>query len=176
MTPHRLGPQADAFEDRGDALAPLLAVSETVDDQSFLDRLADRQARVERRERILEDELHVAPERAHFALGDLSQIAPFEFDLAGVRLDEAYDEATRRRLAATALADQPQRLALVEREGDVLHRMHPRPGAPDEVRFDGKILAQAAHLQQRRFATRRLRCRHHAEAPNGDETAKQRAV
>ena len=48
-----------------DHRAPLaVRASEPVDAQAFLDDLADRQARRERAVGVLEDDLHLAPERA----------------------------------------------------------------------------------------------------------------
>jgi len=83
-------------------------------------------------------------------------------DLAGGRLDEAEHEAARRRLAAAALADQAERLALVDVEADVVDRAHAADLALDEEPGgDREVLGQVLDAQQRGGGGRA-----HAEAPS----------
>src|SRR5207248_5497033 len=83
-------------------------------------------APVQRRERVLEDHHHLAAYRAHLAPGQVRDVAAAEDDLAARRIEQPHDAARERRLAAAGFADDSQRLALVEREGDAVDRLHSR--------------------------------------------------
>ena len=67
---HLVGRQADALEQRGDALAcaPSLR-ADAVDEQRLGDEVADAHARIERGVGVLEDHLHVAAHRLALARG-----------------------------------------------------------------------------------------------------------
>ena len=80
---------------------------------------------VERRHRVLEHDLQVAPDR--LALGSRLQVLgglAEDDDLALLRLDEVEDLQQRRRLAAPRLADEAERLALPDVEVDVVDGVH----------------------------------------------------
>ena len=98
--------------------APQLgAAGEAVQAQRLGQDLAHGHARIERRVGVLEDDLHVAAERAQrLAIGG-AHVASLETDLAGGRLDQAQHQAAGRRLAAAGLADERQRLAGMQVEG-----------------------------------------------------------
>src|SRR5439155_24455438 len=113
-----------------------------------LDELVpDREGAVEARQRLLEDHrdllaAHVPPA----APGELHEILPLEEDLASLdhhgRRDEPEDREDGERLAAPALADDPEHLPTLDREGDVLDRRDGAAGAADRRR-------QVADLEQR---------------------------
>src|SRR4051794_4790774 len=93
----------------------------------------DRQHRIEAGHRLLEDHADVvAADVAHRALGQRQEIAALKpdraGDLAGRLGDEAQDRVRGDGLAAAALADDRQRLALLDLEGDAVD------GAVDAVR------------------------------------------
>ena len=57
------------------------------------------------------------------------------------RLGQLQDRPAQRRLAAARLAHQPERLALAQREADVVHRLHPGDLAVDhDSRLDREVL------------------------------------
>ena len=60
---------------------------------------------------ILEDDLHVAAERAQRRAVERRHVRALEPDLARGRLDQPQDAAAGGRLAAAGFADQAQRLA-----------------------------------------------------------------
>src|SRR5207302_787898 len=62
-----LGAQADDVEQFGDALFARGGVAEAVDDERLVEDVADGHARIERRVRILEDDLRALAERAQRA-------------------------------------------------------------------------------------------------------------
>ncbi len=106
------------------ALVAVAAIDEVMDLHRLGDDRADRHARVERGVRVLEDHLHVAAHLAHVARVQLRQVLALELHLAGGRLVELQDGAARRALAAAGFADQSERLALLDGEGDTVHGLH----------------------------------------------------
>src|SRR3954471_9164314 len=104
-TIERIGIEADI----GERVAyPLVArrrvATDIVDDQSLLDDLLHRKARIERRERILEDHLHLQAERPHLRLRlGVEPIAP-PIDGAAVIVHELQDGLAERGLAGAGLA------------------------------------------------------------------------
>ena len=124
-----VGVKADAARSRSATCSRACARrAEPVGEERLGDRGADTDARVEARERILEDHLDVAAHVAHPALVEREDVVAVEQDRARVRLDQAQDRAAGRRLAAAGFADQRQRLAGLQAEGDVLDRVHAAGG------------------------------------------------
>src|SRR3954468_6239072 len=80
-----------------DALA--LTAPDTVDDQPFLDDLADRHAWIERGERVLEDDLHALPQRPHLLAILAIDALAVEEDLAALIGNQADQRLSERRLA-----------------------------------------------------------------------------
>ena len=119
--------QPDFVQQFVDALsASRLFLIQSVDVQRFADDLADGHARVKRRGRILEDDLHLAAVRQHvdrdLLLGVVDGRA-VEDDAAGRRFVQADGRAAERRLAAAGFADQAERLALVDKVIDRFHSL-----------------------------------------------------
>ena len=90
---------------------------------------ADRQRRVERRHRVLEDHRDLpAAHVLELALGQMHEVAALERDRAardarGLR-EQAHDRERRHRLAAAGLADDAERLALLDGEADAVDGVH----------------------------------------------------
>ena len=70
VAPHVFRPEAHEAKQLDDAVGPLLRVADAVDEQRLADDVEQRHPRVERRERILEDHLHLAPQEPQLALRD----------------------------------------------------------------------------------------------------------
>ncbi len=100
--------------------APLVGV-DAERPQRLGDDVADRQPRVERGQRVLEDHLDVAPELPAAAAVERGDVAcPSTTTVpcsGGSHLEDLHD---RRRLAAAGLADQAERLALADVEADAV--------------------------------------------------------
>ncbi len=96
---------------------------------------ANRHARAERTERILEDDLQILAQRPHGAPRELLDVAP-EIDDATFRADEAEQGAPERGLARSAFADHPEGLATPDRDIDVVHRLDVADGAAEEPALD----------------------------------------
>ncbi len=142
----------DAETDRLEQLEdpPLLLVlgADAVDAQRLADDVPDAHARVERGIRVLEDDLHVAAQALHLGARGAHDVDALEGDLAGGRLDQAQHAAPGGRLAAPALADEPQRLALVDVEGDAVDRVDVAGRALQHTALDGEVLLEVADLEQ----------------------------
>ena len=136
-------------------LYPLLAVRELVDQQVLAHHLAHRHARVQRRERILEDHLHPAPHLEHALARQCQQVrhrsvhAVAHGAIGGAF--QANERASQGALAAAALAHQAERLAPANGQVDAVHRLDLTHYALQEASLDGKPGTQVLRLQQGRF-------------------------
>ena len=146
-----VGAQAHRPQQRLDAL---LAVRELVDQQVLAHHLAHRHARVQRRERILEDDLRPAPHLEHALARQRQQV-----DHRAVRAVadtspggplQAEERASQGALAAAALAHQAERLAPADGQVDAVHGLDLAHHALQEAPLDGKPGAQVLRLQQGR--------------------------
>src|SRR5690606_6478229 len=82
------------------------------------------------------------------ALRDRLEVLAGKQYAAFVRLGQAQDAAPHRRLAGAALAHEPQGLAFIDREADVVHRR-------DDIArsLDGEMLGEAFNAKQGHQAT-----------------------
>ena len=129
----------------------VLVVLDAVDLERLADDRADGLARVQRRVRVLEDHLHLAPQRQQRAPVRVWRCrTPSIDDRAAGRLEQPRDQARGRGLAAARLADEAERLALVDVERDAVDGLH---GADllleDDPLADREVLDEVAHLDER---------------------------
>src|SRR4051812_49126212 len=131
-------------------LAPALALVDVVDLERVGDDRADRLARVERRVRVLEDHLHLAPQRLQLLAVEPRDVAPAVLDRAARRVEQARDQARGRALAAAGLPHDPERLALHDVERHAVDGMH-RPDLllEDDPARDREVLHEIAYAHQR---------------------------
>ncbi len=156
--------QADAPDQIDDTLLGLVRVADAAMAQRRGQDVAHGLARVERRVRVLEDDLRqpveldllrflrqALPVAGHQHLPAACQALALKVDLPGGRQVQAGQQAAERGLAAAALAHQPERLARVDRQFGALHSSH-HLGAPPGERLhqeagpDVEVLLQAARL------------------------------
>ena len=84
-----------------------------------------------------------APERPHLASRQPGDVAALVDDAAGGRLEQLEEAADERRLPAAGLADDAERLALAQREGDAVDRLHGRDLLlEDDPAGDREVLRQ----------------------------------
>jgi hypothetical protein len=122
--------------------------------------------RIERPVRVLEHDLHAAPQRHQRALLQRRDVLAVHADLARGRIDEPHDAARHGRLAGARLADDAERLPAPHRERHVLgggHFTTPREPRAVDVR-----LAEASRLEDQRgsgicLAAVRLQRRHRGD-------------
>ncbi|MBB5498605.1 hypothetical protein HDG37_002807 [Paraburkholderia sp. MM5384-R2] len=73
--------------------------------------ICSRHARIERRQRVLKDHLHVAPQDAEIALRALHGFDAMKLDAAARRRRQTDDRARERGLAAAGFTHQPDGFA-----------------------------------------------------------------
>ena len=120
---HQRGVEADGGEHIAHQLLALLGILDAGNHQRLGDDVTDATPRIERGDRVLEDELHAL---AHLAQGlamHRGQVVAVEQYLARLRLAQLQHRAAERGLAATGLADEAQRFAARDVETDVGHGM-----------------------------------------------------
>src|SRR5258706_12917236 len=134
--------QPDEIEKLHQAVFPPVARHMAMHAEGLVDRLRHAPARIERQIRVLEDVLDAAPDREFLLAAPLPEypqdIDVVEMDAARGRLDQVEDGARGGGLAAAALADQAERLAAPDREGDIVD------GA-DHARLPGAKQATTQH-------------------------------
>jgi hypothetical protein len=84
--------------------------------------LADRHARIERRERILEDHLHARTQRRHFDARTAVDRLPVGIDLAAVGVVQPQKRLAQRCLARTGLADDSKRFVAAKGQIEAVDR------------------------------------------------------
>src|ERR1700749_921444 len=99
-----------------------------MDFQPFLDDLRDREPRRQAGIRVLEDDLHLAPERPQLAAAKFVDAAAFENNLP-LAVDEPQQRQAERRLARSRFADHTQRLALAQGQIDTVDGFYMAGGA-----------------------------------------------
>src|SRR4029079_7146670 len=109
--------ETDPLERLARPRAKLLAIAdELVEAERIGDQRADRHRRIERRVRVLEDDLHPPSQRPQLRLAATVQLLAVEPDRARRRLDEPEQGPAERRLARPRLADEAEHLAAAEVE------------------------------------------------------------
>jgi hypothetical protein len=150
--------EADAAQQRPGPLARL-ATRRAVHEEAERHGVLHRETGIQRRVRVLEDELHVAPQPLHARPGRAAHVLAAEGQAPGVGLDQAQQEPRQRRLAAAGLADDPERLGRIDVERHAVDRAHPGVGALQHAAAQREVLAQPARLEQRRPAVVRAQLR-----------------
>lgn len=122
----------------------------------------DGEAGVQRRVGILENDLHLPPDRLHVLGGQVAKIdhpvrvgelgslvGPKEHP-APVRLDQAGDAPDDRRFVAATLAGKSERLARIDREAHTVHGPHLGHRPFQQAGSHRVELEQVLHPQDRR--------------------------
>ena len=149
-----LGAQADAAEDVGDARAAFLRVADAVHAQRLADDVAGGHARIERGERVLEDDLHLPPVGAQLRLAEMRDVGAVDRDAAGGRLDQPQDRAADRGLAAAGFADQRERLAGADFQRHAVDRVDVAGRAAQQALLDREMLLEVLDLEHQRSRLR----------------------
>jgi hypothetical protein len=121
---HDLGrDEAHRFEQLVNACGDLVVLHDAMDPQGPGEVVVDPPDRVQRRERILEDHLHLRTERANpAAAAQAGDILVLEHDRPGRRRIQVAEQASDRALAAAALTDESGDASTPKGEGDVVDR------------------------------------------------------
>jgi hypothetical protein len=141
--------------------------------ERFGDDVPDGHARIQRCVGILEDDLQLAACLPHLPPVRFRQVLALEDDRAFGRLQQLQDAVAGRRLTRAGLADEPERLAGMHIERDVVDRLDvvDRPVDEDTL-LDREVLLEVLDDEQGLLAGRRRgerrRLRH--LAPTGSAT------
>ena len=124
-----------------------LPLAASMDHHRLGDDRLHRHPRVQRRVRVLEDDLHLLTQRPDGAARLGQHLLAPELHRARRRRDQPQDQATGGRLAATRLADDAQRLALVHRQRHARHGLDGRDLMLEEPGADRELLHQVGDLE-----------------------------
>jgi hypothetical protein len=94
--------------------------------QHLAQRMAHREARIERRVRILKDHLGPPPQRTQLSLAAVRDVPAFQFDEAGLDVVEAQQRSCQSGFAAAAFADQANCFVAVDGQADAIDGAQPR--------------------------------------------------
>ena len=119
-----VGEEPDHLQQLGDAIGDLRLGQDAVHADRLGDDLADRHARIERGIGVLEDHLHLLAHGDHLLAVERREVHALEADLARGRVVEAQHQAAEGGFSAAGLADQPQRLAALDGDRDVVDGAH----------------------------------------------------
>jgi hypothetical protein len=136
VEPHRLEHLVDPFL--------LLGVGAALPDaQRLRDDVLDLSARVQRRDRILEDELQPGADLAQLLAAERGEVDPLEEHVPAGRRRQLHDGAAGGGLAAARLADESQRLALAHVKADARHGVD---GATLGLELDDEVFDAQEHV------------------------------
>ena len=124
------GGKADRAEQLDHPVQPLGRVADlSVRTERMGYGLQDGVAGIQRGERILEDQLHLAAGPAQLLPLEIEEVGAVEFDRSLVGAFESEEQPAHRRFARPALADQPQRLPGADGQADIVAGPDDRGGA-----------------------------------------------
>jgi hypothetical protein len=145
-----LGVEPDHLHQLLNPLLALLAVGDAVDVERVADDRPDPLARVQRRVRVLEDHLDLAPECPQRATLEGGDVVAVELDGALGDWQQLGDQPRQGRLAAAGLTHHAERLARVDLQVDAVDRVHPADLAlEDDPLGDREVLLHAGEPDQR---------------------------
>lgn len=135
--PRLIRAQAHGLHEPQHLAAALLLRADVQKIHRLADDVPGPAARVQGGVRVLENELDPPPERGQGIAAQREDAFPVEQDVAGGGLHKAHDPPGHGGLAAAALADEPERPAPLQREGNVVRRVH-EALAVEEVALHGR--------------------------------------
>ena len=128
--------QPHLCEELRDPLRAVLRGADRVDREHLEQRAADRLPRIERRVRILQDDLHPLPVRQQATFVEAREVHVLVPHLSRVGPVQPQHAPAEGALAAPGLADEPERAPAVEVEGHPVHGVDALRGpaaAPDRA-------------------------------------------
>ena len=151
---HELGAHPNEAQELGDPVLALAPVAGAVVVEGLADDVEQRHARVQGREGVLEDHLHLAAYCAELGalesghVHDAARLCAEE-DLAGGGVYRPDYAPCGGGLAAAGLADDAEGLALVDVEAHAVDGLHLAADAPYQAPAEREELAEVFDLQQR---------------------------
>src|SRR5580698_9543650 len=146
---HLIRPQPDLIEQLGNPLLFGAACRQSMDAEWFADDIAGRHARIERGERILEDDLHRTPMRPQLGFPEPGDIAAIEPDGAAGWFDQTQNAARDRRLAAAGFSDKSEGFPDAKRKTHTVHGVHGADLAAEDAAPHRIFLDEVCYLEER---------------------------
>ena len=115
---------------------------------AFLDKTAHGHTGRQRGIRILEHELHIRAERAHFLFAEFGKLLAFEENFAAVRFVQLENGSAQRGFTATGFAHDADGFTLFESKSHVVHRFEIASGLAEQRFFDYEILFQVLDFKK----------------------------
>ena len=106
-------------------------------------------SKIERRKRVLEDNLHATAHVAHSAWGKPQDILPGKAHLALRTLFEPYEAMAEGRLPTTRFAHETQSNAFRNGERHTINRLHVSHHALEKPLFHWEMRSEVAYLDER---------------------------
>ena len=140
---HVFTPHVHRFEQVADDLAAFLARFHPELAQRVFERAEDRESRIERGMRVLEDDLQALAVGVELALAERGEVVAARRavvdDLAVGGADELQDRLAQRGLAAAAFADKAEDLAAVDVDVHAIDGLHVADDAADHAGPDREV-------------------------------------
>nr|WP_261984436.1 hypothetical protein [Rhodococcus sp. WS3] len=118
------GCQAHELEQRPHLFRATLGGTDFVDTEWILYRVPCSTARIETRERILEDHLHLAPMRTQATLRQRRDVGTVDLNAAACGPIETHYQVGESRFSTSTLSNHSERFLAVDRQRDVFNRVH----------------------------------------------------
>ncbi len=152
---HVVRGQTDLAEHDGHPVGQLRASRDVVRDQRVADDLPERHPRVQRRERVLEDQPDLPLVRPQPGSGQLRQVDDVPVrgavtDLTGRRRLGPDDGPAQRRLAAPGLPHQSERLAGTDRQVHPVDGVYLPHSPAEEALLHREVHPEVPHVEHRR--------------------------
>src|SRR6516165_317667 len=114
------------------------------------EQIAHAHAWIEARNRILEHDLHAPPQRPQRVRRHIVDARSIQHHLPRGDVEQPEDGAADRGLAATGLADQGQRLPLVDPKRHAVDRVDPEPAGSKQAAAQREMLLEIVDFEQDR--------------------------
>jgi hypothetical protein len=125
--------KSDLLEQVGDAYSGRRPLGQPMDTESLPDDCTDRQPGVERRIRVLKNDLHATSKAAELDRTKGQHIRAVELNLSRRRLDETQRAPTSGRFTTSRFPDKCQSLAAIQRECDSVHGAYGATGTKQNL-------------------------------------------
>ena len=106
-----------------------------MNEQRLRDDVCDAETRIQRTERVLKDDLHVAAQSPQFILAKRQQVLTIKVDTSGRWFDKPQDQTTERAFSRPGFANHPERFTRLDSEGHPVDGAHLSASASVEKRL-----------------------------------------
>src|SRR5215468_9593230 len=140
--------EPDKVQQVGYAIAAAVDGHDIMQGQWLADELLDGHTRIERRIRVLKNDLRLAPMGSQLFFIEFENAAALEPNVAGHRLDQPQDQTADGGLAAARFSDKCERGAGLHAKVDAVDRLHGRDRPSERRAADNKMPCQGFDFEQ----------------------------